>query len=437
MSNLKTLTNAVILTLDGEDTHFEQGSIIIADNLIKQIGPAAEIEPEGEIYDFAGKLLLPGLINTHTHSASPLFRSMADDLALMDWLKQAIWPAEQKMTGTMAYYGAVLSCLEFLSAGVTTFVDQYFFAERVFQAVQESGLRAVITPTVFSWPSPESENVILRVEKFLDKYGPQPTSRISTGIGPHAPYSVEAEDWEKVMALAEQYDLLIHTHISETRDENREIADKYGLSPTEWLDQLGVFNYPVLAAHSIHLSSADLDIYQANDVAVTYNPVSNLKLVSGLMPLQEMLARNITVSIGTDGAQSNNSLDLLRDLKTGFLIQKNLNHDAEFLPAGQALRMATTEGAKAIGMADKIGSLETGKEADIIALDLSCPNLIPAHTGRVDNLYSLVVYSASGSNVSDVLVGGEFLYTDYEPEYIEANAVKQEVNKIAKFLMAD
>ncbi|MFW6029136.1 MAG: amidohydrolase, partial [Halanaerobiales bacterium] len=367
MSNIKTLKNAIILTMDKQDNYFMNGTIITENNLIKEIGPTSDIEFKGDIYDFSDKLLMPGLINTHTHSVSPLFRSMADDMSLMDWLKKVIWPAEKKLTKEMAYYGAILSCLEFISSGITCFVDQYFFAEHILKAVKHSKLRAFITPTVFSWPSPETNNVIVEVENYLDKHGVNPTSRISTGIGPHAPYSVNEKDWKKVMDIAEHYNLLIHTHISETKDENQEINKKYGLTPTEWLNKLGVLSYPVLAAHSIHLSAKDLDIYEANNVAVTYNPVSNLKLVSGIMPLKEMKNRNITISIGTDGAQSNNSLDLFRDLKTGVLIQKNHNQDAEFISSNEALRIATLDGAKAIGMEKEIGSLQPGKKADIIS----------------------------------------------------------------------
>lgn len=431
-----TLTNAVVLTMDDRDTFFREGNIVVSGGRIKEIGSAEEVAIQGEPVDMSDKLLLPGLINTHTHSPSPLFRGMADDLTLMDWLKKLIWPAERHLTGDLAYWGASLSFLEFLEAGITTFADQYFFSGWIAQAALQSGLRAFIAPTVFAGPSPETEQTLQVAVDFIEKYkGKEAETRIYPCIGPHAPYSVSDEDFKTVVEIAAANKLLIHTHISETADENKQIYAETGLTPTQYLDSLGVLDQRVLAAHCIHLTPGDLEIFREKKVAVTYNPVSNLKLVSGIMPLKEMLAQGITVSIGTDGAQSNNSLDLLRDLKTGALIQKQHVMDPTFFPAREALRMATIEGAKVLGMEGEIGSLEQGKLADIIALDLSVANLRPLHRDCLTNLYSAVVYSASGLNVADVLVGGEFLLRNRLTQRVNRQEIIIEAERGARYIM--
>lgn len=434
--SIYSLVNCTIITMDENDNWYPDGTIVIEDGRIADIGPGESITPKGNVIDMGSKIVLPGFINTHTHSPSPLFRGMADDLTLMDWLKKLIWPAEKNLTGEISFWGSSLTCLEFLESGVTTFADQYFFSGFIAEAVQKTGLRGFIAPTVFTDPSPETDDTIQAAVDFIEKYkGKEEQTLVYPCIGPHAPYSCSAEVLRAVTGIASSYGLITHIHISETKDETREILEETGLTPTQYLDSLGVLNEKTLAAHCIHLDRKDMDIFQSNNVKVSYNPVSNLKLVSGIMPMKDLLDQGILVSIGTDGAQSNNSLDLLRDLKTGVLIQKQWYNDATFIPAKEALRMITINGAKALGMDDRIGSLEKGKLADVIAIDIKRTDINPLHRRCLSNIYSAIVYSANGSDVSDVIVNGRMLMRDRELLGIDKEEIITQSQRSAEYLM--
>lgn len=429
-SKVYSLINCTILTMDGEDNYYPSGTIVIENDRIAEIGSSNEINARGQVIDMGNKIVLPGLINTHTHSPSPLFRGMADDLSLMDWLKKSLWPAEKNLTGEIAYWGTSHSCLEFLESGVTTFADQYFYSEHVAQAVEKSGLRGFIAPSVFTNGSPETEDTILAAVDFIEKYkNKEERTLIYPCIGPHAPYSCSSEVLKTVAKIASTYDLIIHTHISETMDENKEIYEHTGLTPTQYLDSVGVLDRKVLAAHCIHVNQKDMDIFQEKKVRISYNPVSNLKLVSGIMPFKELIEKGINVSLGTDGAQSNNSLDLLKDLKTGVLIQKQKYNDATFISAKEALKMVTINGAKALYMDHEIGSLEKGKKADIIAMNIKNTNINPLHRSSVSNIYSAIVYAADGSDVSDVIVNGKMLMKDRKLIYMNKEEIQEQTHK--------
>lgn len=407
---MQTLTNCTILTVDQQDTIYPKGRIQIQGGRIQAVGREEDISLMGDIVDLGGGLVMPGLINTHTHSHSSIFRSQADDLRLMDWLKKAMWPMERFLSPELAYAATALSCLEYLHCGITTYADQFYYAGTIARAAEKSGMRCFLAPTVFTNPSPETDDTLGAAVKFIQDWrGREAKTRVYPCIGPHAPYSVSGDLFREVVELSRQYRLLIHTHISETQDENEQICAQTGLSPTQWLDSLGVFQQPVLAAHSIHLSPEDLEIYQRQNVHVTYNPVSNMKLASGVMPYQEMKRRGIQVSLGTDGAQSNNSMDLLRDLREGALLQKVTAMDATVFSSQEAVRMVTIEGAKALGMERKLGSLEVGKLADLTVLDPKSPRLTPLHRENQNNLYGTVTYSVCGGDVRDVMVDGKWL----------------------------
>lgn len=408
---MQTLTNCTVLTVDEKDTFYPHGRIQVEDGCILSVGDENDIPMEGTCIDLQGGLVLPGLINTHTHSHSSIFRNQADDLRLMDWLKKAMWPMERVLTSELAYAATALSCLEYLRCGITTYADQFYFADTIAQAAQRSGLRCFLAATVFTNPSPETTDTLAAAANFLEKWSGK-SGHIYPCIGPHAPYSVSGELWREVVALSQKYDVLIHTHISETEEENEQILAQTGMSPTKWLESLGVFQRPVLAAHSIHLSQEDLDTYQRYGVHVTYNPVSNMKLASGIMPYLEMCRRGIQVSLGTDGAQSNNSMDLLRDLREGALLQKVHHMDATVFSSREAVRMVTIEGARALGAEDMLGSLEPGKMADLIVLDPQSPRMAPLHRTELNQMYGALTYSACGPDVRDVMVDGEWLMRD-------------------------
>ena len=436
MKCLYSLINCTILTVDRNDRFFEDGIIVVENNKIKEIGSKEKVIPKGIIYDMEGKLVMPGLINTHTHSHSSIFKNQADDFKLMDWLKKAMWPMEKYLSADRAYAATALSCYEYIKSGITCYADQFYYAGVIAKAVQKSGLRCFLGATVFTNPSPETDDTFESAQKFIEEYiGKEEETLIYPCIGPHAPYSVEEEEWKKCVDISQKYGLIIHTHISETLDENKEIKEKTGMSPTRWLESMGVLNQNVLAAHSIHLSEEDMDLYSKYNVKVSTNPVSNLKLVSGIMPLKKMWDRGITVSIGTDGAQSNNSMDLIRDARTCALIHKQVMDDATFFTAKQSVRMCTIEGAKALNMEDKIGSLEVGKFADIIAFDSESPRLCPLHRGSLKNLYSTIAYSALGADVSDVIVNGKWVMKNNKILTFDVKEVIKEGQIASEFLV--
>lgn len=431
-----TITNCTIVTVDNQDSFFSKGRMVIKGKNICQIGTEDEIPLVGEVIDLGGKLVMPGLINTHTHSHSSIFKNQADDLQLMEWLKTAMWPMERNLSKERSYAATALSCLEYMKCGITTYADQFYFADTTARAASASGLRSFLAATVFTDSCAETADTFGVATKFVqDWQGKEETTRIYPCIGPHAPYSVSGDLFRQCVKLSETYDLIIHTHISETIDENKQIRAQTGMSPTGWMEELGVLSRPVLAAHSIHLDENDLALYAKYLVKVSYNPVSNMKLVSGVMPMKAMVESGIDVSIGTDGAQSNNSMDLLRDLRTGVLLQKLVNGDATFLDARQSVRMVTINGAKALGMESQIGSLEVGKRADWIALDNTSPRLTPLHRNSLKNLYSTITYSACGADVLDMMVDGNWLMRNGNVLTMEEDFVRREAQKASEYLI--
>jgi len=399
--------------MDDQDRFYPDGRVVVDGSRIAAVGPAASVPAAGEVVDLHGALVMPGLINTHTHSHSSLFKNQADDLRLMDWLKKAMWPMEEHLSAERAYAATMLSCLEYLRCGITTYADQFYYADTVARAASRSGLRSFLAATVFTKPSPETADTFEAAVRFVQNWsGRSGQTRVYPCIGPHAPYSVSAGLFRRVTELSREYGLLIHTHISETREENEQLRAETGLSPTRWLESLGVFERPVLAAHSIHLDAADFGVYERCGVRVAYNPVSNMKLASGIMDYPEMRRRGIPVSLGTDGAQSNNSMDLLRDLRTGALLQKVVHGDATLFSAREAVHMVTSEGARALGMERDLGTLCPGKLADLIVFDPASPRLTPLHRSSLDNLYAAVTYSACGPDVASVMVDGRWLMRD-------------------------
>lgn len=421
-----TIYNATIITVDEKDNFYPNGAMVIKDGIITQIGKKEDIEFQGEKIDLHGKIVMPGLINAHTHTQSPLFRNLLDDMKMMDWLKNGLWPLEKKITAEYAKAATECSCLEFIKNGITTYADQFFFANDIAQVSDKSGLRCFLAATVLTNGCAETNNTVEVAKNFIKRWKLKQTL-VYPCIGPHAPYSVSETDWKKVIEIAEQYDVLIHTHISETEDENNQILREHQLTPTGWLNKIGVFKQKVLAAHSINLTDEDIEIYKNNNVCAVYNPVSNLKLVSGIMPIEEMYKKGITIAIGTDGAQSNNSMDLLQDIKIGSLIQKQEQDDAAFLNARTAIRMLTIEGAKALRMDKKIGSLEKGKSADFISFNNYSINFTPLDKDNLKNIYSTIIYSAIGADVEDTVVAGKWLMKNKKVLTLEEQDVLKKI----------
>ena len=431
-----TLTNCTILTVDGEDRFFPRGRMTIQGNTILRVGHEHELPLEGDVIDLEGRLVLPGHVNTHTHSHSSLFKNQADDLQLMDWLNKAMWPMEAHLNAARAQAGTALSCMEYISSGITTYCDQFYFAEAIAPVASKSGLRCVLGATVFEKPSVETDDTLRAACDFVEHWlGREEETLVYPCLGPHAPYSVSAEQFTRVAEFCRKHDVLLHTHISETQDENEQILAKYGKTPTQWLESLGVLENRVLAAHSIHLDEQDMQIYARRNVHASYNPVSNLKLVSGRMPYRALREHGIQVSIGTDGAQSNNSMDLFRDLRTGALIQKLAENDATMFNAREMVRLATIEGAIALGLERQIGSLESGKRADFIALDTNSSRLVPLHRESLSNLYSTVAYSACGADVCDMAVNGNWVMQNRNIRTMDCDDVRKNAQEASEYLV--
>lgn len=434
-SSCITLTNCIIITVDGNATFFENGSIVIRGNRIEAIGASDLTEAKGKIIDLAGKLIMPGLINTHTHSPASLFRGLGDDLFLEEWLREHMWPAESHLTSELAFVGSSLSYLEYLRNGMTTNLDMWYFSDSVARAAQSIGCRSFLSPGVSSKGSPENKNSFIPLESFFEKYySRQAETRIYPCVGPHDAYSCSREVLKRASALATKYDVQMHIHLSETQTAHNITKEIEGITPAKYMYECGVFDHIVVAAHCIYLEESDLQLFSDNHVSISYNPVSNLKLCDGILPLKKVNEYGINVSIGVDGAQSNNSLDLLSDIKTGSLIQKMKENDPTFFPASDAVRMITINGAKALGMEHELGSLEVGKLADIIAIDMQDYNLIPNYINNVDQIYSHIIYSANGLNVSDVWVDGECLLENKEPTRVTQHDVISAAQEASEYL---
>lgn len=359
-----------------------------------------------EIQLMADQVLIPGLINTHTHGAMSLLRGYADDLPLKEWLEQQIWPTEKRwLSAEFVADGSRLAMAEMLRSGTTTFCDQYFFPEATADAARNAGMRAQIAFPIFDTPSPWAHDANAYLEKGLalsDDY--RSHERISFAFAPHAPYTVSDVTLEKIAIYAAELQMPVQMHLHETQGEVTRALAETGMRPTERLQKLGLLTPQTLCVHMAVANATDITLLQQSGAHVSHCPKSNLKLASGFCPVVEMQKAGINVALGTDGAASNNSLDLFAEANIAALLAKATNNDASALPAHQALAMATICGARALGLEDSIGSLEVGKNADLAAIKLDALEQQPLH-----NPLSQLIYTASGSNVSDVWVAGRRL----------------------------
>lgn len=407
------IENGLILTMtaakDSANIIFK-GSIVIEGNNIKMVtDDHSKIEDfkhahktDITVIDASGKIVMPGLINAHTHVAMALLRSISDDVPLMEWLNQHIWPIEGKMTSSDILIGAKLGILEMMLGGTTTFVDMYPYEEAVAEAAEYAGIRAVVSPCAMDFRMSHFEEDWKAVNKrFSD------SSLVKIAVGPHAIYTCSDENMKRAVSLSRESGSIIHIHHSETADEDHIVREKYGINPTEYLLKAGVLERPTLAAHCVYMSDSDIEIFAKKSVSVAYNPQSNMKLSSGIAPISRMLSRGVNVAIGTDGAASNNDLDMWEELRTASLLQKVATKDPCVLPAYQVLRMATVNGARAIGMEGKLGVIANGALADVIMIDINKPHMFP-HT----NLISELVYSCKASDVDTVIINGKIVVED-------------------------
>ena len=380
--------------------------VLIKNDLIYEISDKIEEENVDKIIDGSEKLLLPGFINTHTHLSMTLFRGLADDLSLDEWLNDNIWPVEANLNEYYCYIGALLGAVELIRSGTTTFSDMYFYMEDVAKAVEKSGLRAALSYGMIDFGDEEKRKSEIETNLQLFKNcNNSADGRIKVFFGPHSPYTASEELLKEVRRLADENDIRIHIHVSETQKEINDSIDEKGMRPFEYLDSIGFLGPDVVCAHSVWLSDEEIEIIKKHDVKISHNPCSNMKLASGIAPISKLLENDICVGIGTDGASSNNNLDLIEELKTASLLQKVSTLDPKVLTSDEALAIGTINGARVLGLEDEIGSVEVGKKADLILIDTNCANMVP----NSSNLSSNIIYSANGSNVDTTICNGQIL----------------------------
>ena len=349
--------------------------------------------------DATGKIVMPGLINTHTHVAMSLLRGISDDVPLMEWLEQHIWPIEGKMGYQEVYDGARLGILEMLMGGTTTFVDMYPYEEAVAEAAESAGIRALVSPCPMDFRMEHFENDWRQVQR---RFSDSPL--VTMWMGPHAIYTLSGEHLQRSISLSKELGVGSHVHLAETQTEQDNCMAQHGVSPTEYLEKEGLFSTKTLAAHCVVMSDNDIEILARNGVSVAHNPQSNMKLASGIAPVKKMLDAGVNVARGTDGASSNNDLDMWEEMRTASLLQKVATMDPCAIPAYTALKMATVNGAKAIGREGELGVLEAGAFADILMINIDKPHLYP-HT----NLISELIYSTKAQDVDTVIINGRIV----------------------------
>ena len=412
----------------------KDGAIAVADGKIVYVGKssgAADIRAETKI-DAKGNVAAPGLINCHTHAPMTLFRGIAEDQTLDTWLKETIWPLEAKLKQEDVYVGALLACLEMIKSGTTCFADMYFHEDMVARAVERSGLRGALAEGIIEAGNKAlGEKMLGESVDFVRRFNGYADGRVTALLGPHAVYSCSPELLAKVRRKASELKAGIHVHLAESKEMAEQIEREQGSSEVEILDKIGFLETDVIAAHCIELSNKDIQILSKHRVNVAYNPVANMKLGSGTPKIKDLIDHSVNVCLGTDGPASNNTLDMFETMKFAALLQKFTYSDPKILPAYEALKMATMNGAKALGLEKSVGSLEVGKKADIVLIDFSKPHLTPLH-----NVYASMVYSVSGGDVDTVIVDGRILMENRQVKTLDEQAVMEKAEEAALDLLS-
>ncbi|MBM4274547.1 MAG: amidohydrolase [Deltaproteobacteria bacterium] len=405
------LEGAWVLTQNDARQIFSPGAVAIRGAEIAAVGPPAALKARyqpAQVRSYPLGLIMPGLINAHTHAAMSLFRGLADDLPLEEWLNNYIFPAERGLNGEYVFWGTKLAVAEMLLSGTTTFCDMYLFADAVAQAAAETGIRAVVGEVLYDFPSPNygPPDAGLRFsENLVQVWEGHP--RVQVAIQPHAVYTCSPDLLQKCQALADKYNTRLIIHLSETPREVADCQARYGVTPVAHLNRLGLLTPRLVADHAVALTEEDMDLLAASGAGVAHCPESNMKLASGMAPVAELLARGVPVCLGTDGCASNNNLDLFQEMDTAAKLQKVRYLDPTLLPATAALDLATRGGARVLGLEKEVGALAPGMKADLVVLDLDQPHLTPLY-----DPYSQLVYAAGGADVQTVVVHGQVLVQD-------------------------
>lgn len=428
--------NGTLVTMDPAAGRIPDGAVAVDHGRILAVGPAPEIGARyvgKQTLDAEGGLVLPGLINAHTHAPMVLFRGIADDLKLMDWLQHYIFPAEARnVTPAFVRAGTRLAALEMIRSGTTTFVDMYYFEDQVAEAAKEAGLRSVAGETLIDFPAPDNktmDDALAYTERFLRKWKGDPL--VVPAVAPHSTYLVSPEALKAARALADRFDAPILIHLSESQDEQKQVREKYGVTPTEHLRDLGILRKGLVAAHGVWLTESDRRILKQAGAGVVHCPQSNMKLASGAAPVEAMLQEGMRLGLGTDGAASNNDLDMFEEMDTAALLGKLSTGDPTATPAAKVLEMATLGGARALGMEDELGSLTPGKRADLIVVGLGAARLHPIYDPVSD-----LVYVTKGADVQDSVIEGRVVMRDRKVLTLDEGEVLAEAGRLAEQVRA-
>ncbi len=430
------LIHGIVVTMDADAVIHPDGAIAIRDGAIVAVGPTAELQARydaASVRDCGGCAVIPGLINGHAHVPMSLLRGLVADQQLDVWLFGYMFPVESRyVTPEFVYAGTRLSCAEMIRSGTTTFVDMYYFEEEVARAADESGMRAICSQTVMRLPTPDAPSYdegLARARQFIEQWHGHP--RITPTIAPHAPYTCTDEIYEQAAALCREFGVPLNTHLSETAREVQESREERDATPIAYVDRVGGFDVPCIAAHCVHATEDDLVLMREKGVGAVPCPTSNLKLASGVAPYRRLLEVGVKTGLGTDGPASNDDQDMFTEIHLAALLPKGLSGDPTAMPAREALALATSRGAQAIHMADRIGSLEVGKRADITVVELRGPHTMPRYTYAADAVYSHLVYGARSADVRDVYVDGLALMQDHTLQTVDEQAVIAEAQQVA------
>ena len=388
----------------------KKGSLLIQNDKIVEISDRIDSNDADEVINAEGKVLIPGMVNTHTHLSMTLMRGLADDMPLETWLNNHIWPVESELNGEHCYAGALLACAEMIKSGTTCFNDMYFFMDHVARAADESGIRGMLSHGMIDFGDEDKRRQEFKESiRIIKKCHNTGNGRIKVAFGPHSPYTCSKELLEGVKTEAAKYGVRIHIHVSETQKEVSDILETHGMRPFEYLDDMDFLGNEVTAAHAVWVSDSEIEIIKEKNVKLSHNPSSNMKLSSGVSPVAELLGKGVCVSMGTDGPASNNNMDLLEEMKIAALLQKVNTMNPTVLAAEEVFKMATINGASSLGLENEIGSIDVGKKADIVLVNMKTAHLTPFR-----NPISHLVYSANGGDVDTVICNGEILMKNKE-----------------------
>jgi 5-methylthioadenosine/S-adenosylhomocysteine deaminase len=420
--------NGTVVTMDAQRRVVENGAVAVQNGEIVSVGSAAEIAQKyssNQTINARGKVVIPGLINTHTHIPMTLFRGIADDLDLQEWLTRYIFPAEAKnVDEQFVRAGTRLGLAEMIRGGTTTYCDMYYFEDAIADETFKAGMRGVLGETIIQFPVADNktpQDALRYSEKFVNKWKNNPL--ITPALAPHAPYTLTTEHLGAVKSLADRLNATVVIHVAETRKEVEDISKQYGARPVEYLEKIGFLNDRTIAAHVVFANPNEIEILQKRGVGVAHNPQSNMKLASGVAPVPQMLNANVRLGLGTDGAASNNDLNLWEEMNAAAKLHKVFSGDPKVVSAEQAFMMATMGGARALHLENKIGSLEAGKRADIVIVDFDKLHQTPMY-----NVYSHLVYATKASDVNTVIIDGKIVMRERRLLTLNENVIKKDAN---------